>query len=115
MHGKRLAKTDITACHRIGFKGKTIVWFVNRQFTSDILYNGKKLKNKENFKNIYINNSFCKEFGFLNYQIRKAQKAKKLFRYKVKNGINLVQATQDGEFCEITHRNDLVNLGIEIN
>ena len=37
MHGKRLAKTDITACHRIGFKGKTIVQFVNRKFASGIL------------------------------------------------------------------------------
>ena len=114
VHGRSLRKYDIVACHRIGKKGKTIVRFMNRQFASASLYGGKHLRNSAEFKQTYVNASLCKEFGFLNYQIRTAHKSKKLYRYKVKNGINMVQLEESSDFVEISHRNDLINIGIDI-
>ena len=114
VHGKSLTKLDIAACHRIGKKGKTIVRFVNRKFAKNIFFVGKKIRNDQNFKKIYINNSISKEFGKFNYHIRQAYKG--ICRYKVKNGINLVQVEDNGPLLEITHPSDLKNvLGLDIN
>ena len=95
--------------------GKTIVRFVNRKFAKEILYHGKELRNNPNFKSIYVNNSFSKEFAYINYKIRMAQKSKNIFRYRVKNGVTLIQKTESDEFLQVTHRNDLVKLGLEVN
>ena len=57
---------------------------------------------------------YIPEYRFLNYVIRRAAKDKKLYKYKVRNGVNFVQKDQDSDFIEIGHANDLVNLGIEI-
>ena len=57
--GQGVTKRDITACHRIGRKGKTICRFVNRKFANGLLYNSRNLKEFEQLKSIYVNNSFC--------------------------------------------------------
>ena len=87
---------------------------MNRKYATAILYNGKKLREKDNFKSIYVNASLCKEFAYLNWKIRTAYKNKKIFRYRVKNGVNMIQTDQQSEFLEITHINDLVQLGLGI-
>ena len=46
--------------------------------------------------------------------IRQAFKNKEIHRYKVRNGVNHVQVTEDGEFVEIGHANDLKNVGIVV-
>lgn len=111
VHGRRLNKFDITACHRLGSKGKTIVSFVNRKFTS-ILYHRKALRNHEHYRNVYINNSFTKEFAMINFYIRNAYKNQTIISYKVKHGINYIQLEEGAEFHAITHRNDLSSYGI---
>ena len=35
VHGRSLMPEDISACHRVGMKGKTIVRFVNRKFANE--------------------------------------------------------------------------------
>ena len=51
-----------------------------------------------------------------NYHIRQAYKGNKISRYKVKNGINVIQVDENGPLIEITHLSDLKNvLGIDIN
>ena len=113
--GHGVTKRDITACHRIGRKGKTICRFVNRKFANSLLYNTKNLKEFEQLKSIYVNNSFCREFGLINFLIRRSFNCKKLYRYKVKNGINLIKLSEEeNDFREITHINDLSRFGIDI-
>ena len=79
--GHRVSKYDITACHRIGRKGKTICRFVNRKFANGLLYNSKSLKDVAQLKSIYVNNSFCREYGLINFLIRRAHKHKQIYRY----------------------------------
>ena len=111
VHGKNLSKFDITACHRLGLKGRTIVRFVNRKYTS-ILYYGKELRSHADYKNVYVNNSFTKEFDFINYHIRNAYRNQRIFSYKIKHGVTSVQLEENGDYFEISHRNDLLNLDI---
>ena len=61
-----------------------------------------------------MNDSFIPEFVFFNFVIRCAVEDKRLFRYKVRNGVTFVQINQDDKFIEIGHADDLVNHGIEI-
>ena len=113
VHGKNLNVSDIQACHRIGKKGVTICMFVNRKFAKEGLYCGKNLRGKNLYDqgtNIYINNSFCDEFRYLNYLVRKAKSEGRIFRWKVKNGVNFIQKEEDDEsFIEISHKNDLIS------
>ena len=112
VHGKKLEAPDIQACHRVGKKGKTIVKFISRKYAREGLVCGKNLKNSNLYGNagVYINTSFCPEFGHLNFLIRKAKADGALFRWKVRNGINFVQVEEEDEFVEISHINDLVEL-----
>ena len=106
---------DIEACHRIGKKGSTIVKFMYRKFAEVTLYNGKQLKDIDIYgprNKLYINNSFCKEFGHINYVIRNAVKGKTIFRYKIKHGVNLIMMNENSEFVEITNLNDLMKYGV---
>ena len=110
---QKLDKIHIHACHRIGTKGKTIVKTVNRKFAENALYRSKNLKGKSPYENsIYINSSFCKEYGFLNYIVRKAKRDGRIFRYKVRKGITSIQMDETDEFHEITHKIDLVKHNI---
>ena len=113
--GDLLEKNQIQACHRIGKKGVTICKFVNRKYANGGLFNGKNLKNKDIYgggSKIFINSSFCDEYRHLNYLVRKAKRDNLIYWYKVKNGVNLIKMTEDGDFKEITHKKDLVRLNI---
>ena len=75
---------------------------------------GKNLKGKNIYENshVYINNSFCPEFGLLNYLVRKGKVNGKIFRWKVRNGISYVQKDENDDFVEVSHKNDLVDLDL---
>ena len=112
-----LKKADIVACHRIGKKGDVICRVLNRKFAREAVINGKKhLKNTKRYgeRKIYVNNSFCHEFRFLNFVCRKSNRDGKINRYKVKNGVNYVQIDEFSKFVQIGHTTDLENLGIDI-
>ena len=117
VHNKKLKFKNIQACHRIGKKGVTIVKFTNRKFAREAMYCGKNLKDTDLYggSRVYLNHSFCPEFRFLNYLIRKAKNDGKLFKWKVTNGVNYVQVMEDGDFEEVSHKSDLVSLGIDID
>ena len=116
VNGNQLSKIQIHACHRIGKKNVVIVKVVNRKFATKALYSGSKLKDVNMYGNskIYVNNSFCREFQFFNFLIRKASKAKIINRYKIKHGVMFVQQVIDGDFHKISHKNDLIKLGIDV-
>ena len=107
-------------CSQSGFidrrRKKVICRVINRKYAREIIINSKNLKNNKRYGNskIFVNNSFCPEFGFLNYVCRKAVKEREIHRLKVKNGINLVQREEGGSFIEIGHVMDLQNLGITV-
>ena len=115
--GRQLKKEDISACHRIGKKQETtIVRFVNRKFAFAGLVNGKNLKDSELYNNsIYINNSFCKEFGKYGFFIRRLKQKKDIFGYRIRNGVYQIKVTQNDEFVEISHVTDfaLHNLNVD--
>ena len=75
--------------HRLGKKKTTIVRVVNRKFSRETLVNGKNLKGSKRYgeNKIFVNNSFCEDFRFLNFVIRKAAREKLLNRYKIRNGV----------------------------
>lgn len=112
-----IKKMDIQATHRIGKKGTVICKVVNRKFIREALIKSNKLAGNTRYggnTRLYINDSFCNEFRFLNYAIRLAKKSNNIFRYKVRNGVNFIQQTEDSSFIEIGHTNDLLNVGIEV-
>ena len=87
-------KIDTQAVHRLKNKNITIVKMVNREFAKEALIYGKNLCDTKRYgvnKSIFINDSFCPEFKFLNFAIPKALKSKEIYRYKVMNGINYTQ------------------------
>ena len=117
VNGQQLSKIQIHACHRIGKKNVTIVKVVNRKYATKALYSGNKLKDVNMYginSKIYVNNSFCREFQLFNFLIRKASKAKIIHRYKIKHGVMFVQQIIDGDFHKISHKNDLIKLGIDV-
>ena len=110
-HEESLALGDIQAAHRIGKKGIVICKFVNRKFAKEGLYCRKNLKGKNLYGNntkVYINNSFCDEFRYTNYLIRKAKSDVLIFRRKLRNGIKYFQKEDGDDFIEISHKNDLI-------
>ena len=66
---------------------------------------GKNLKNSKRHGNntrTYLNGSFIPEFNYFNYLIiGQSYKEKQVSRYKVINGANHVQVTEDGDFVKI--------------
>jgi hypothetical protein len=114
-----LNKMDITAVHRLADKKTTIVRVVNRKFVKKALINGKNLKNCKRYghgdnSKIYLNDSFCPEFRFLNFVIRKALRENNIYKYKIRNGVTSVQKDEYSLFVQIGHVNDLENLKIPI-
>lgn len=109
---RQLRKTDISACHRIGKKGVTIVRFVNRKLAFSGLVNSKNLKDSNLYPNrrIYINNSFCKEFAKYGFIIRKIKD--RIAGYRVRNGVYQIKVTEDDNFVEISHSTDFTRLGL---
>ena len=108
---------DIQAAHTIGKKGNVIVKVVNRKFVRTALISGKNLKGSKKYgedTQIYLNDSFIPEFSYFNYLIRMAFKDKTIHKFKVRNGVNLVQKYEGGEFVEIGHANDLINIGFVV-
>ena len=114
IHGKSLDPSDIQACHRIGKKYITICKFVNRKFAREGLVCGRNLKGTDIYgaSPVYINSSFCPEFKFLNFLIRKAKSRGDIFLWKVRNGVNLIQVNEGGKFVEVAHKNDLIELNL---
>ena len=105
---------DIHAAHRKGRKGTVILKFVNRKFAIAALSNRASLKGSNEYGNVFINQSLCPEFQFLNYAVRKAKRNNEIDFYKVKNGVTLVRKEENGQFIEISHVNDLGRNGITI-
>ena len=102
---KNIKKEDIQVVHRLANKKRR-----------EALYCGQNLKRTKRYGNlpIYINESFCPEFNFLNFAIRQAYKKKGIARYKVQNGINYMQKDDQSNFVEIGHVIDLENLKVPI-
>ena len=112
-----LKKMDICAVHRLKDKKTTIVRVVNRKFAREAIVNGKNLKGTTRYgenNKIFINNAFCPKFRFLMYVIRNASRNNLISRYRIRNGVPYVQKVAEGEFKQIAHSQDLVNLGLEL-
>ena len=113
--GNKFASThDIQAAHRIGRKGTVILKFVNRKFAYEALLNSKKLKDHEEYGQVYINQSLCPEFGYLAFAVRKAKRSNEIASYTQKHGITFIQKFKDGPLIKISHELDLSRNGISV-
>ena len=83
----QIKNSDICAVPRLSDQKTTIVRVVNRKFSYEAIRNGKNLKGTKRYVGnaIYINNSFCCEFQFINFVIRKALRDKLIHKYKIRN------------------------------
>ena len=117
VHGRSLDHFDMEACHRIGKKNVVIVRFVNRKFAREGLYKGKHLKGTKLYGNqpVYINDSFCEQFGYFGYLIRKLKKRSLIEGYKIKNGVFLIKKEVNGNFVQISHKSDFVKYNLDIS
>ena len=103
--------------HRLRDGKTTIVRVINRKYSTEALRKGRNLKGTTRYgegNKVFINNSFCREFKFLNFVIRKAARVKLIYRYKIRNGVTSIQLKEGGEFVQIGHVLDLENQGIPI-
>ena len=114
VHGKKLAPKHIQACHRIGQKGIAIVKFANRKFAREGLVCGRNLKDKQIYdgSKVYLNTSFCPAYKHFNFVLRSAKKKGDITHWKVRNGVNMVQLEENGDYFDITHISDLVEHGL---
>ena len=55
-----------------------------------------------------------KNNSFLNFIIRKAKREGRVHWCKIRKDVNSIQMTKDGEFHDITHKFDLIKLGIDV-
>ena len=115
--GRKLSSMDISACHRVGKKGATIVRFVNRKFAKEGLYKGKNLKGTKlyNGSAIYINNSFCYEYKQYGWVIRTLKKNGLISGFKVKNGVHHIKLLSSDAFVEISHRSDFSKYNLDVS
>ena len=117
VHGNQLTQDQISACHRIGKKGITIIRFVNRKFAWEGLSKGKNLKGTTLYGNtaIYINNSFCREFSFYGFVIRDLKRKKLIDGYKVISGVYHIKKLGGEKYEEISHSSDFATLNLDIS
>ena len=117
VEGDELCAKDISACHRIGRKGHTIIRFVNRKFAYEGLRNGKNLKGTTLYedKKIFINNSFCKAFSKYGYFIRKLKNDGEITGYKIKHGVYQIQLEKSGDFFEVSHIIDFDKYSLDVS
>ena len=117
VHGKELTPDQISACHRIGKKGVTIVRFVNRKYAWAGLFNGKNLKGTNLYgdNQIYINNSFCREFQYYGYVIRNLKRNKLIDSYKVISGVFHIKTLGGDKYEEISHSSDFLKHKLDIS
>ena len=122
--GVNVNERDIQACHRLREKGRTIVKFVNRKDSTDILRVKKDLKQLNPTKlsftegtKIFINESLCPYYRGIWNKCKKLRANQKLHQFYTINGIVRVKLEENGPPKSITHMLDLVNLfpDIEIN
>ena len=122
--GVNVSERDIQACHRLREKGRTIVKFVNRKDSTDILRVKKDLKQLNPTKlsftegtKIFINESLCPYYRGIWNKCKKLRANQKLHQFYTINGIVRVKLEENGPPKSITHMLDLVNLfpNIEIN
>ena len=115
IHGWQLKREDISACHRIGKNGVTIVRFVNRKAAYAGLYNGKNLKNSKLYDSrIFINNSFCREFKKYGYFIRNLKKNNLIDGFKIKQGVHQIKRQGHADFVDISHISDFEKYGLDV-
>ena len=115
-HGRQVKAEDISACHRIGKRGLTIVRFVNRKFAYEGLRNGKNLKDSKLYDNpIFINNSFCREFSKYGYIIRQLKKTGLIEGYRIINGIYHIKSVGQEKFVEVSHVSDFEKYGLDVS
>ena len=93
-----------------------IVKVDNNKFVRASLVNKKNLNSNRRYgdSKIYLNGSFLPEFSYFNYLIQCTCKDQRIKQYKVRNGVNFIQKEEEGDFKEIGHANDIINLGIEV-
>ena len=112
-----LKKSDVQVVHRLQNEKTVICKVVNRKFVKEALYNGINLKGTKRYGEkhpVYINDSFCPEFTYLNYCVRKAQKRGAILRYKIRNGVTFAQKSIESKFLLMGHVKDLENLSIPL-
>ena len=95
----------------------SIASYMLSKYATEALRKGRNLKGTTRYwegNKVFVNNSFCSEFKFLNFVIRKAARDKVIHRYKIRNGVTSIQMTEDSNYIEIGHVLDLENQGITI-
>ena len=102
------------ACHRLKKCNNTIIKFTSRKFADAALHYRSKLKNirKNSFgfaegTKLFINESLCRPYQFLNYKVRQAAKVKKIFSYNLWKGKLTSKINETDRAIIISHINDL--------
>ena len=102
---------EIQACHRLGDGKRTIVKFVNRKSVFDVLSSRKKLANIAEYKKkMFINESLCPYYRFIHGKCKALWKLEKIFGFWVSNGTVRYRLREHGNFCKVTHINDLIEV-----
>jgi len=105
---------DIAEITRDETTGEVTCRFHQEEFAHGILRNrlvgnGRFYGNKSR---LFIEPSLIDEYAMLREIIRRAFEEGKVHSFRLRGGVNQVKVNKDDEFVDITHRTDLVNLGI---
>merc|ERR1712168_363346 len=104
----------IEAVFRAGDHGWVIVKLFDPIMVSRVLSKGASLQDLDLYGGvrIYISQSLCREYLNIHHFLRMAKKEGRIHRHRKWVGTNQVQVKEDDDFVDITHRNDLKELGI---
>jgi hypothetical protein len=110
----RVDYRQLEAVFRAGNRGMVIVKFFDPMMVRVVLGKTSSLRDLDLFggARIFIKQSLCREFTTINYFLRKAKREGRIYRYRLWSGTNQVMINEEDDFVEITHRNDLIELGI---
>merc|ERR1712212_144792 len=110
----RVDYRQLEAVFRVGNRVMVIVKFFDPMMVRVVWSKTSSIRDLDLYggARIFIKQSLCREFTTINYFLRIAKREGRIYRYRLWSGTNQVMINEEDDFVEITHRNDLIELGI---
>merc|ERR1712013_113881 len=112
----RINPKDIESVRRFGRKGRVLVAFYDFSCVEEVFLHNHKLVETTAYGStrLYISMSLCQAFENILYWCRSAKREGHLNKYRVvKEGFFQVKVASDSAWVNVTHLNDLKELGLK--
>jgi len=109
-------ESDLLHVRKEGRRHRVVCQFAEHASVQEVLlkHSGHKDQHVVGGRRVklYFKQMLTPHYEHLSYAIREAKKRGRIFRYRIENGVNAVQLAEGDDFQEITHKSDLINMGL---